>query len=596
MALYTQDSIQRVKEAVDMVELVSARTDLRRVGQRWVGLCPFHDERTPSFGVLPERGLYHCFGCSESGDAIKFVRETEGLDFVGALEALAERYNVELKREQEDPEAELRRQRRERLLKLVDRAAAYYARVLWESPEAASARDYLRDRGLGEDVLRDFRIGFSPGGWDKLVLKAQRDGFGAEELLAAGLAQRSSRGTLIDRFRGRIMFPLVDGRGKTLGFGARRMADDDRGPKYLNTSENELYHKGRQLFGIDRARGPAGKSGRVIAVEGYTDVLALHQAGVCETVAIMGTAVTPDQLVQLGQAASRIYFALDADAAGQEAMARAARTAEERGLELRVVALPPGSDPADLVANDGAQAFGELLEGAISVPQFEVKRRLGVADLTTPGGRDEALSAVVPVIGSVPRNSATWDDLVRYVSDRLSVEPQYVTTLLNAGRSSAAPQIGSFHPQVGTAQTTRLPSVEAAAGTERAFLAMCLAHGQTGRRYLEALHDDHFSSPPLRRVRDHLVAHFEDPLAALPEDDEALAGDVTDVFFRSQGDEFSSSTELSLRIAWLQLELKATNRRLQRAASAADEEGQRALQPERVRLQREFDELMGQIQ
>ena len=593
MALYTQDSIERVKEAVDMVELVSARTDLRRVGQRWVGLCPFHDERTPSFGVMQEKGLYHCFGCSESGDAIKFVRETEGLDFVGALEALAERYNVELKREEEDPDAERRRQRRERLLKLVDRAANYYARVLWDSPEAATAREYLRGRNLSDEVLRTFRVGYSPGAWDKLTTAAQRDGFSEAEMIAAGISQRSNRGTLIDRFRGRIMFPIVDWRGKTVGFGARKLAEDDRGPKYLNTSENELYHKSEQLFGIDQARGPGGKAGRVIAVEGYTDVLALHQAGVRETVAISGTAVTDQQLRQLERVAPKIYFALDADAAGQEAMARAARGAEERGLELRVVPLPPGSDPADLVADGGGAAFGELLEGAISVPQFEVKRRLAVADLTTPGGRDEALSAVVPVIRSVPRNSATWDHLVRYVSDRLAVEPQYLNTLLGARNTSSDPVSGSLNPKVGVPHTSRLPSVEAVASTERAFLAMCLAHGQTGRRYLDGLHDDHFSSPPLRRVRDHLVANFDDPLAALPQDDEALAGLITQVAFLADEQPASESV---LRLTWLQLELRRTERRLRHAAEIADYDIQRALWPQREGLRREIDDLMGQTQ
>ena len=593
MALYTQDSIDRVKQAIDMVEVVGVRTDLRRVGQRWTGLCPFHDERTPSFGVLPEKGLYHCFGCGESGDAIKFVRETESLDFVGALEALAERYNVELQREDEDPEAERRRQRREQLLKLVDRAAGYYARVLWESPEAAAAREYLSGRGLGEDVLRDFRIGFSPGAWDRLVQGAQRDGFGAEELIAAGLAQRSRTGGLIDRFRGRIMFPLVDARGKTLGFGARKMADEEQGPKYLNTSENELYHKGRQLFGIDRARGPAAKAGRVIAVEGYTDVLALHQAGVGETVAIMGTAVTPEQLVGLGQAAPSIYFALDADSAGQEAMARAARVADERGIEMRVVALPPGSDPADLVERNGAEAFGELLEGAISVPQFEVKRKLAAADLSTPGGRDEALSAVVPTIRSVPAGSATYEHLVRYVSDRLSADPQYLKTLLSAPTSPQAHSRPAAYQGVGVPHTARLPSIEAAASTERAFLAMCLAQGQTGRRYLDGLNADHFSSPPLLRVRDHLVAHFDDPVAALPQDDDALAGLITQVVFLAEDQPASESV---LRLTWLQLELRRTERRLRQAAETADYDIQRALWPQREGLRREIDDLMGQTQ
>jgi DNA primase len=593
VALYTRDSVDRVKEAVDMVEVVGARTDLRRVGTRWTGLCPFHDERTPSFSVNAEHKLYHCFGCSESGDAIKFVMETEGLDFVGALEALAERYNVELQRENEDPEAEKRRLRRERLLRLVDRTATYYTRVLWESPEAEPARAYLAERGLGEEVLREFRVGYSPSAWDRVVSAALRDGYQVQEVIAAGLAQQSrGRSGVIDRFRGRIMFPLADARGRVLGFGARRMAGDDQGPKYLNTSENELYHKGRQVYGIDRARGSAAKAGRVVAVEGYTDVLALHQAGVREAVAIMGTAVTPEQLTELARAATTVYFALDADAAGQEAMSRAARGADERGVDLKVVALPSGSDPADLVGRDGADAFMELLQGAISVPQFEVKRALAAADLSTPGGRDEALSAVVPVIRQVPRGSATYDALVRYVSDKLAAEPKYLETLLSAPRAPEMSSRTADPGRVGVPHTARLPSIEAAAGAERAFLAMCLAHGQTGRRYLDGLHDDHFSSPPLRRVRDHLVDHFDDPLAELP-DDEALAGLVTQVVFLADDQPASESV---LRLTFLQLELRRTERRLRHAAESADYDIQRALWPQREGLRREIDELMGQTQ
>jgi DNA primase len=397
---------------------------------------------------------------------------------------------------------------------------------------------------------------------------------------------------VIDRFRGRIMFPLADARGRVLGFGARKMADDDQGPKYLNTSENELFHKGRTVYGIDRARGPAAKAGRIVAVEGYTDVLALHQAGLREAVAIMGTAVTPDQLTELARAATTVYFALDADAAGQEAMSRAAKGADERGIDLKVVALPAGSDPADLVGRDGAAAFMELLQGAISVPQFEVKRALAAADLSTPGGRDEALSAVVPVIRQVPRGSATYDALVRYVSDKLAAEPKYLETLLSAPR---APEMSSRPADtggVGVPHTARLPSIEAAASAERTFLAMCLAHGQTGRRYLDGLHDDHFSSPPLRRVRDHLVAHFDDPLAELP-DDEALAGLVTQVVFLADD---QPATESVLRLTFLQLELRRTERRLRHAAESADYDIQRALWPQREGLRREIDELMGQTQ
>src|SRR3954468_1276103 len=373
MGLYTKDSIDRVKEAVDMVELVGARTDLRRVGSRWTGLCPFHDERTPSFSVDGERGFYHCFGCGASGDAIGFVQEIESLTFAEALESLADRYGVELKREQEDPRAEEERRRRERLLRLVERTTAYYERVLWESPEAARARDYLAGRGLGEDVLRAFRVGYSPSAWDKVLMAAQRDGFSREELLASGLAQQGRGGGVYDRFRARIMFPLSDARGRVLGFGARSLRDE-RGPKYVNTSENSIYHKGKQLFGIHQARAAASSVGRIVAVEGYTDVLALHQAGVKEAVAIMGTALTQDQLQELRRAAPTAYFALDADSAGQEAMLRAGHMAKERGLELLVVQLPEGRDPAELVADEGPAAFAKLLEGALTVAEFEVRR------------------------------------------------------------------------------------------------------------------------------------------------------------------------------------------------------------------------------
>jgi DNA primase len=591
VSLFTPDTIDRVRESADIVEVVSAYTDLRRQGERFVGLCPFHEERTPSFSVKPAEGFYYCFGCEAGGDTIRFVQEKEGLAFPDAVEALADRFGVEVEREAEDPEAEAKRRRRGRLGEALERAAAFYEAYLWDADKAARARAYLAERGLREEILRAFGVGFAPSTWDSILLRGQRAGFSVEELMAAGLVQKGQKGGHYDVFRSRITFPVRDVRGRTVGFGARASLPDQK-PKYKNSAEGELYRKSRTLYGIDRARGPIARSERAVVVEGYTDVLALHQAGVREAVAIMGTAVTPDQIIQLGQAAPSIYFALDADSAGQEAMARAARVADDRGLEMRVVALPPGSDPADLVGRDGADAFMELLQGAISVPQFEVKRALAAADLATPGGRDDALSAVVPVIRSLPRGSATYDALVRYVSDKLDADPKYLETLLSAPR---APEMSQRIPDSGTVgvpHTSRLPSIEAAASTERAFLAMSLAHGQAGRRYLDALHDDHFSSPPLRHVRDHLVAHFDDPLAELPED-EALAGLITQVAFLADDQPASESV---LRLTFLQLELRRTERRLRHAAESADYDIQRALWPQREGLRREIDELMGQTQ
>src|SRR3954468_17572806 len=565
-----------------MVELAGARSDLRRVGSRWTGLCPFHDERTPSFSVSAENKLYHCFGCQESGDAIKFVQATEGLDFREAVEALAERYNVELKREQEDPQAEERRRRRVRLLDLVERATAYYERVLWQSPEAARAREYLAGRGLGEEVLRKFRVGYAPSAWDSVMLAAQRLGFSQEELAAAGLGQRGRSGGFYDRFRGRIMFPLADPRGKVLGFGARAMRDD-QGPKYVNTSENELYHKGRQLFGIDQARAPAAKLGRVVAVEGYTDVLALHQAGVTESVAIMGTALTQEQMAGLAQAAHTVYLALDADRAGQEAMLRAARAAEEKRLELLVVDMPQGADPADLIAADGAEAFQQRLSAAREGPDFAARRAVAQADLGSPRGRDQALAEVRPLVAKLASKPATRDELVRYLSDRLDVPREYL--LAPDPTPTASPAPGADAPDA-----PRVLRLDATARAERAFLTACVSSGELGQEYLERLTDDHFSSAPLRRVRRHIAANWDDPLGELPEEDPMLSALIKDVVMRA--DETHVSDDV-LRLDFLQLELRRVERRLRHAEQENDFEAQRALAPERQGLKAQIDELMG---
>src|SRR5215207_8348760 len=366
MPRYTEDSRERVRDAVDFVELVGARTELKPAGpRRMTALCPFHDERTPSFGIDPVEKLYHCFGCGAGGDVFKFAMETEGLDFAGALEALAERAGIELEREAEDPREAERRGRRERLLALLERTAAYYVRV-----------------------LREFRVGFSPRSWDRVIVASRRAGYSEAELLAAGLASRRREGPgLLDRFRGRIMFPLADPKGHVLGFGARALSAEDQ-PKYLNTSESELFHKGSLVYGADLARAAAARSGRLVLVEGYTDVIALRQAGIPETVCSMGTALTERQLDALKRLTPKVLLCQDPDAAGQEAVAKgkdAIRVFNEghrlRGFDLRVVRLPAGQDPADVVQRAGAAAMRALLETSVPVARFEVERALDAGSI-----------------------------------------------------------------------------------------------------------------------------------------------------------------------------------------------------------------------
>jgi DNA primase len=585
VALFTKDTIDRVRDAVDMVHLVGEKTDLRRVGSRWTGLCPFHDERTPSFSVNAEEKLYYCFGCGEGGDAFKFVQQTEALEFQEAVELLAERSGVRVEREEDDPRAEQRRRRRERLHSLLDRATRFYATYLRDSAEAAPARKYLASRGLSEDVLAEFRVGYSPSAWDRMLLGARKSGYSEEELIAAGLAQRGRGGGLYDRFRGRIMFALADSRGRVLGFGARQMGEG-RGPKYLNTSENDLYHKGRQLFGIDVARKEAMKTGRFVVVEGYTDVLALHQAGIREAVAVMGTAMTQEQLAELSKVGDSnrrgtVFLALDADRAGRDAMLRAARLAEDRGIDLRVVDMPEGTDPADLVNLEGSSAFTQRMDRAVPMIEFQVRRVLADADLDTPAGRDKALEEARKLIAAVPERTATRDALVREAADRLDVPARHVM----------AP------PDRSAALATRGPSPTASPGelairAEREFLTLSLSSGVLGRDFLSRPSDDQFSSDLLRRARDHLVRNFDDPLAALPEDDPALGALVTDVAFAAR--ELPATKEPVLHMSILQLEQRRIDREIRRASQEGDHARQSELAAAGQKVLDELGSVMGQ--
>jgi DNA primase len=554
---YTDDSRERVREAVDMVALVSARTELRRAGvNSYFGICPFHEERTGSFHVSPDERLYHCFGCQASGDAFKFVMETEGVDFSGALETLAQRFGVELEVEAEDPRAAARRQRRDRLQSLVDRAAVYYARYLWEAREAADARDYLLGRGLREKTLREFRVGYAPSAWDRMMLASRRAGFTDEELLDVGLAQRSKQrpGQIFDRFRGRIMFPSVDQRGRVVGFGARAMRDAQR-PKYLNSAENELYRKREQLFGIDLARASAARAGRMILVEGYTDVLALHQAGLSNAVGIMGTSLTEEQVGILERVVSVLELCLDADRAGQEAMLRAARLAESRKLELRVVPLPDGTDPADLIERDGADALRSLVEQSAPFIVFQVERILDRTDIRTAEGRDRALAELRPVLARQPA-TLLLQDLMRRVAGQLDLSEKRLASLIaESGQSRSADQVTGTPPALVIDEVFR---------AEREFLMLCVSLPADGERMLISIDPEQLlTSEPLRRAARHLVGRLASPLADLPRDDEQLATTVADLVARA-GSAGPVSVE-ALEHARLLLELGRVERAIRRA-------------------------------
>jgi DNA primase len=535
MPRYADSDKEKVRDAVDMVDLVQSRTELRRSGPgQYKGLCPFHDERSPSFSVDTGKGFYHCFGCGAGGDAFRFVMETEGLDFVGAMESLAQRFGVELTVEDEDPQAAERRKARERLLELLERAASFYERYLWNSAEGAPARTYLLERGLTEETLKTFRVGYAPSTWDKLMMAARQGGYGHKEMFDAGLATRGGKteGRLYDRFRRRIMFPLQDPRGRVLGFGARALGADQQ-PKYLNSPDGEIFHKGDIVYGAHHARVAAARADEVIACEGYMDVLALHQAGLQNVVGVMGTSLTDKQVGELAKLAKTVLLALDADSAGQEAMLRAARVAASSSLSLRVVPLPKGLDPADVVQQQGADATRVLAERSMPFVRFQVERELERADLTQAEGKDDVIAALRPVFATLPP-SALRVELLAHVADAIDLQPSLVSTWLPvAGESPAMNGAPSSKQSSGSAAYPRHRPVAAdrapaqkrgseLALAERAFLAQCLVTPTAAEQLLNELDLTAFSSAFMCRLAEHVRANLRDPSVGIPEDDTEL--------------------------------------------------------------------------
>ncbi len=573
MSRFTPETIERVRDAADIVEIVSAYTDLRRSGENYSGLCPFHDERSPSFSVKPALGLYYCFGCQAGGDAIRFVQEKEGLGFADAIESLADRFGVEVERVEEDPRAEERRRRRGRLGEALERAAAYYVATLWDSDKARGARRYLlEERGLEESVLKDFGVGFAPSRWDSILTRGQQAGFDVEELREAGLVQRSSSrpGSHYDRFRGRITFPVRDQRGRVVGFGARAMGPDDK-PKYLNSAEGELYRKSSTLYGIDRAKAPIARGGRAVVVEGYTDVLALHAAGIEEAVAVMGTAITPDQLKILAGYAEEVVLALDADRAGREAMLRAQRVAGSGKLRLLVAAMPEGEDPADMMVSEGgSERLRGLIADAVELPAFHVRAILTDADLSTPGGRDRALDEVAPVLAGM-EGTIVGQEMVREVADRIDAAPELIAKRMKDGPRKPPPAQptaageGSAAPAAGVARAPR----RAATPQERreaSMLAMCLSDPEHGIDYVERLTPEHFTSPILREVHARLKDHLEAPLEGLGDDDARLINAIS----RLQALEANPPAQADFGFRFVQLEHDRIDREL-RSLAPGDE-------------------------
>ena len=429
------DDVARVREATDLVALAGEHLALKRSGRRFVGLCPFHPEKTPSFSINQEDGFYYCFGCAASGDAITFVREVEHLDFVGAVERLAARAGIQLR--YDDAAYSQDRKRRDRLHAAVAAAIDFYHDRLMTHDDAGLARRYLRSRSYEKDAVQQFKIGFSPDGFDVLSRHLEEKKFSRADITDAGLAFVNKTNRLQDSFRGRLMFPIYDARGDAAGFGGRSL--DGVPPKYKNTQETPIYQKSRLLYGLNWAKPEIVARGEVVICEGYTDVMAFVLAGVPNVVATCGTALADEHFTMLKNFARKVTLAYDADAAGRAAAERCYQWEQKFEVQFQVADLPPGRDPGDLWPSE-APALVAAVERAAPFLEFRVDRLLEAGDLSSIEGRARAAGAAAALVAEHP-NELVRDQYVMKLAGRLQINDDRLRETVERSRRGERPKL-----------------------------------------------------------------------------------------------------------------------------------------------------------
>ncbi|AZQ71447.1 DNA primase [Streptomyces luteoverticillatus] len=515
------DDVKAVRDAIPIDAVVSEYLQLRNAGGgNLKGLCPFHDEKSPSFQVSPAKGLFYCFGCQEGGDTVDFVMKIDHLSFAETIERLASQAGITLRYEEGGYTPGRQQGERIRLVEAHKIAAKFYQDQL-ASPEAEIGRKFLAGRGFDQAAAEHFGVGYSPAGWDHLTRFLRGKGFSDKELLLSGLAQDSRSGKPIDRFRGRLMWPIRDITGEVIGFGARKLRDDDNGPKYLNTPETAIYKKSHVLYGIDLAKKDIAKTNRAVVVEGYTDVMACHLAGVTTAIATCGTAFAGDHIkilrrLLMDNAASEVVFTFDGDAAGQKAALRAFEDDQKFAAETSIAITPGGMDPCELRLAEGDAAVAALVESRTPLFAFAIRQGVARHNLDTAEGRAAALEAAAPIVANIKNSSIQHEYAVQLAGMLGILDTQFVVRRVgqlarwarergqrpDAARTSvrqSAPPAATPAPQAqrGPALNLRSP----AALTERELLKLALQHPHLVAPAFDAYGEDEFTAAPYVLVR-----------------------------------------------------------------------------------------------
>ncbi|MER5542983.1 DNA primase [Streptomyces sp. NPDC002589] len=513
------EDVKAVRDAVPIDAVVSEYLQLRNAGGgNLKGLCPFHDEKSPSFQVSPSKGLFHCFGCQEGGDTITFVMKVDHLSFSEAVERLAAQAGITLRYEEGGYNPAHQRGERIRLVEAHKIAAQWYVEQLATSPEADTGRKFLAERGFDQAAAEHFSVGYSPQGWDHLTRYLRGKGFTDKELLLSGLSQEGRRGP-IDRFRGRLMWPIRDIGGEVVGFGARKLYEADNGPKYLNTPDTAIYRKSQVLYGIDLAKKDIAKASRAVVVEGYTDVMACHLAGVTTAIATCGTAFGGDHIkilrrLLMDNGSARVIFTFDGDAAGQKAALRAFEDDQKFAAETYIAIAPDGMDPCELRLAKGDEAVADLVEPRTPLFEFALRQIVSRYDLDTPAGRAGALDEAAPIVARIKNSGAQHEVAVELAGMLGILDTQFVVRRVaqlarwardRGGRApqqdrprGAEQQWSAARPAAsGPALTLRNPVYAA----ERELLKLALQRPELVSPAFDAYGVDEFTAPPYAAVR-----------------------------------------------------------------------------------------------
>ena len=426
-----QDTIERVRSQADIVQVVSEYLTLKKAGGNFRALCPFHQEKTPSFMVSPSKQIYHCFGCGAGGNVFGFLMRQEGFTFPEAVRFLAERMGIQIKEHRRAPgEGELR----ERLFELYDFATRFYSRCLLKSPESEHAREYLRRRQISEEGIREFSIGHAPSGWDAfLSAAARKKEFSKKLLVEAGLAKKSAEGRIYDTFRNRIMFPIWGLSGKVIAFGGRALEEDQ--PKYINSPETPIYQKGQILYNLNRAKKSISNKDSVVVVEGYTDVIRVATSGIENVVASSGTAFTQSQARGIKRYAAEVVLVFDSDSAGIAAAGRGVEVLLGEDLGVKVAVLPSGKDPDEFVLENGAEAFDEIVAGAGNFVEFHVENALAAPNGAGLEEKIKVANMLATLVGKIP-DPIRREEYLRLVASRLGIKPDALLQASQKGGST----------------------------------------------------------------------------------------------------------------------------------------------------------------